>query len=174
MDVEGVDHDEDDTDEGAEEQVDADLDELFDVGADLLQLAEGFAGALVLEDLVGEGQGVADAVGVHLGTELLGDAADDVVLEILGDAGDEGDADGGAQEERDAAEELLGCVLLVLGGVVVDDVAEDEGVEEGEDLIDGGEEEGEEDLGEVLLQIAIKDRHGVLLMMPEAVGGCAA
>jgi hypothetical protein len=29
-------------------------------------------------------------------------------------------------------------------------------------------------LGEVLFQIAIKDRHGVLLMMPEAVGGCAA
>ena len=111
----------------------------------------------------GEGEGMADAVGVHLGADLLGDAVDDVVLDVLGDAGDEGDADGGAEEERDTAEELFGGVELVLGGVVVDDVAEDEGVEEGEDLVDGGEQERQENKGDVVLQVAVQDGHRIFL-----------
>ena len=66
VDIEGVDHDEDDADEGAEEQVDADLDEFFHVGADLLQFAQRFAAALILEDLVGQAERMPDAIGVHL------------------------------------------------------------------------------------------------------------
>ena len=100
------------------------------------------------------------------------DAADDVVLEILGDAGYERDADGGAEQQRDAAEELFRGVLLVFGGVVVDDVAEDEGVKKGEDLVDGGEQEGQQDEGEVVLQIAIEDRHVILLSWGKILKSC--
>ena len=51
-----------------------------------------------------------DAVGVDAGAELLRDDVDEVVLEILRDARNERDADRGAQQERDAAEELTGAV----------------------------------------------------------------
>ena len=74
-------------------------DELLRVGADLLELAERLAAALVLEDLEGQGQRVADAVGVELRAQPLRYDVDEVVLEVLGDAGDERDADGHRQEQ---------------------------------------------------------------------------
>ena len=66
MHAERVDHDEDDADERGEQDVDRDGDQLLDVGPHLLQLAERFAAALILEDRVGQLQRVPDAVGVEL------------------------------------------------------------------------------------------------------------
>ena len=64
--LEGVDHHEHDADERREDDVHERGDELLGVGADLLQLAERLAAALVLEDLEGQGQRVTNAVGVEL------------------------------------------------------------------------------------------------------------
>ena len=68
-------------------------DQLLDVGAHLLQLAERLAAALVLEDRIGQLERVADAVGVELRAQPLRDDVDEVVLEVLRDARDERDAD---------------------------------------------------------------------------------
>ena len=87
-------------------------DELLDVGAHLLQLAERFAAALILEHRVGQLERMPDAVGVELRAEPLGDDVDVVVLEVLGDARDERHADRGAEQQADAAEELAGGVFL--------------------------------------------------------------
>ena len=72
-------------------------DELLDVGADLLQLAERFAAALILEDRVGQFERMADAVGIECGADPLRDDVDEVVLEVLRDARDERHADGQRQ-----------------------------------------------------------------------------
>ena len=53
-------------------------------------------------------------------------------------------------------------VLVVLGGVVVDDVAEDQRVEEREDLIDRREDERERDERPIAAQIAGEKRHAML------------
>ena len=62
---------------------------------------------------------MSNPVRVELGTEALGDDVDEVVLEVLGDARDEGDADRGSQEQAYATKELPICVVVVLRGVVV-------------------------------------------------------
>ena len=81
-------------------------DQLLDVGAHLLQLAERLAAALVLEHRVGQLERVPDAVGVELRAQPLRDDVDEVVLEVLGDARDERHADRRRQQQADAAEEL--------------------------------------------------------------------
>ena len=88
----GVDHHEDDADERREQDVDRRRDQLLDVGAHLLQLAERLAAPLVLEHRVRQLQRVLDAVRVEPRAQALGDDVDEVVLEVLGDARDEGDA----------------------------------------------------------------------------------
>ena len=112
-------------------------DQLLDVGAHLLQLAERLAAALILEHRVGQLERVADAVGVELRAEPLRDDVDVVVLEVLGHARDERDADRRAEQQADAPEELAGRVFLEPGRVLVDDVAEDQRIEQREDLVDG-------------------------------------
>ena len=81
-------------------------DQLLDVGAHLLQPAERLAAALILEHRIGQLQRVPDAVRVELRAEPLGDDVDVVVLEVLGHARDERDADRRAEQQADAAEEL--------------------------------------------------------------------
>ena len=88
---------------------------------------------------------MGQAVGVERGSHPLGDDVDEVVLEVLGHPGDEGHAHGAQQQHGDPADELARGVLAEAGGVVVDDVAEDQGIAEGEHLVGGGEEEGEDD-----------------------------
>jgi hypothetical protein len=76
-------HDEDDTDERREDQVDGERDEFLHVRADLLELPQRLAAALVLEHGVRQLQRVPDAVGVHLRAEPLGDDVDEIVLKVL-------------------------------------------------------------------------------------------
>jgi hypothetical protein len=68
---------------------------------------------------------VAYAVGIKACAHLLRDQIDAVVLEILGHARHEGYANCGGQEPTHAPYELGAGVLAVLGGVVIDDEAED-------------------------------------------------
>ena len=154
-----VDHDEDHADHRGEQQVHGDGDELLDVGADLLQLAQRLAAALVLELRVGQFERVADAVGVDPRADLLGDQVDVVVLKVLGDAGDEGHADRRAQQERYAANELPDRVVVEARGVGIDDVAEDQRIEQREDLVDGRQHERGGNQLPVVPQIAVKSGH---------------
>ena len=163
---EGVDHHEDDADERREQDVDGRRDELLDVGADLLQPAERFAAALVLEHRIRQLERVADAVGVQLRAEPLGDDVDVVVLEVLRDARDEGDADRGAEQQADAPEELSGRVFLEPRRVVVDDVPEDQRVEQREDLIDGGQGERQRDQAAIVPKVAVEKLHGFMSIIP--------
>ena len=74
-------------------------------------VAERLAAALILEDRVRQLERVPDAVRVDLRADTLRDDVDEVVLEVLGDAGDEGDADRGGDVV--AAEDDLSGVRSV-------------------------------------------------------------
>ena len=95
------------------------------------------------------------------GAQPLRDDVDEVVLEVLGDAGHEGHADGGRQQQADAAEELAGAVLAIAGGVLVDDVPEDQRVEQREDLVDGRQAQGQDDKLAIVTQVAEQQGHAV-------------
>ena len=157
--AERVDHHEDDADERREQHVDRRRDQLLDVGAHLLQLAERLAAALILEHRVGQLERVPDAVRVELRAEPLRDDVDEVVLEVLRDARDERHADRRAEQQADAAEELAGRVLLEPGGVLVDDVAEDQRIEQREDLVDRRQHKRQRDQAAVVPEVAVEQLH---------------
>ena len=136
--------------------VDGGRDQPLDVGPHLLQLAERFAAALILEHRVRQLERMADAVGVELGAEPLRDQADVVVLKVLRHARDERDADRRREQQRDAPEELARRVLGEPRRVVVDDVPEDQGVEEREHLVDRREHERERDESPVVPQVRVE------------------
>jgi len=156
---EGVDDDEDHSDDGGEEDVHRRADQLLDVGADLLQLAEGLAAALVLEDRVRQRQRVPDAVGIDPRSEPLDDDVDEVVLEVLRHAADERRSHGEQQEEADAARELLHRVFVGARRVAVDDVAKDRRIEQREDLVHRRQEQGQDGELPVAAKIAQQQPH---------------
>src|SRR6266576_6153743 len=102
---------------------------------------------------------MADAVGVELCTQLLRDEADVVILEVLRHARDERHTHGSAQQEADTANELSSRVLLKPCGVLVDDVAKNQRIEEREDLIDRRQDERKGDQTPVVAQIGIQQFH---------------
>ena len=158
-----VDHHEDDADERGEEHVDRSGNQLLDIRTNLLQFPERFAAALILEDRVGQFERVADAVRVQPGAQPLGGDVDEVVLEVLRHARHECHTHRGGQEHAHPAEELAGGVLLEAGRVLVDDVPEDQRVEQGEDLVDGGEHQREQDEPPVVFQVASQELHSGII-----------
>src|SRR6185503_3046454 len=156
---ERVDHHENHADQRREQHVDRDGDQALDVGPDLLQLAERFSAPLVLERRVGQVERMPDAIRVQLRAEALGDEADDVVLEVLGYARDEGDADRRAEQQAHATEKFAGGIFLEPGRVLVDDVAEDQRIEQREDLVDGRQDERQRDQRSVVPEVGIEDPH---------------
>jgi hypothetical protein len=72
---------------------------------------------------------VADAIRIHLGPKPLCDDVDEVILEILGDAGNEGDAHCQEKQLARAGDELSRRIVAEAGRVIVDDVAEDQRIE---------------------------------------------
>ena len=102
---------------------------------------------------------MADPVRVDLGAQTLRDDVDEVVLEILRDARDEGDPHRRAEQQAHAPEELGGGVLLELRRVRIDDVAEDQRIEEREDLVDRRQHERERDQRPVTFQIREEQLH---------------
>src|SRR6185503_10518520 len=83
----------------------------------------------------------------------------DVVLEVLGDARDEGDADRRAEQQAHATEEFAGGIFLEPGRVLVDDVAEDQRIEQRKDLVDGRQDERQRDQRSVVPEVGIEDPH---------------
>ena len=69
---------------------------------------------------------------------MLGDHVNVIILKVLGDAGNEGDADRKAEEAAYAQNELAHGILVELGGVAIDDQAKNIGIEQRKCLIDGG------------------------------------
>jgi hypothetical protein len=159
VDGEGVDRHEHDAHQGGEHGVDGRGDELFHVRADLLQLAQRLAAALVLEHRVGQLQGVADAVRVDLRPQALRDHVDEVVLEVLGHARDEGHAHRRRQQQAHAGEELSGRVLPEPHGIAVDHVTKDERIEQGEDLVERGQEQGQGQEPAIAAQVRPEEPH---------------
>ena len=100
-----------------------------------------------------------ETVGIELRAQPLGDDVDEVVLEVLGDAGDERHSDGCSEEEAHTTDELPGRVVTVPGGVLVNDMAEYQGIEKREDLVHRRQEQGEEDELPVAAQITVEDSH---------------
>jgi len=102
---------------------------------------------------------VLDAVGVQLRADPLRDDVDVVVLEILRHARHERHADGRAEQQADAAEELACRVFLEAGGVLVDHMTEDQRVEQREDLVDRGQDEGQAHEALIAAQVAVEHLH---------------
>ena len=59
----------------------------------------------------------------------------------------------------DAAEEFAGGIFLEAGRVLVDDVAEDQRIEQREDLVDGRQDERQRDQRSVLPEVGVEDLH---------------
>jgi hypothetical protein len=98
---------------------------------------------------------MANAVGVNLRAQPLRDDIDVVVLKVFGNARDKGRAYGKAEQHAHAAEELVGGVLAISGGVVVDDMPEDDRIEKRKDLVDRRQAEDQRDHFPVTAEVRI-------------------
>ncbi len=105
---------------------------------------------------------MADAVGVQLSAEPLRDDVDVIVLEVFRDPRHESYPDRCRQQQAHALEEFAGRVLLEPRRVLVDDVAEDQRIEQREDLVDGGQDQRQHDQRPVLPQVGVEDFHKLL------------
>src|SRR5690242_9884887 len=102
---------------------------------------------------------MADPICVESRADLLGDQTDVVILKILSNSRNERHTNGRSQQSGDATDELCAGVLLVTGRVTVDDVPENEGIEQGKDLVDRGQKQGGEDKRPVIPEITPERGH---------------
>jgi hypothetical protein len=107
---------------------------------------------------------VPDSIRVHLGAYALDDDVDEVILKILGDSRNERDAHRQEQQLSRALDELRGLVLAKAGRVVIDDVAEDERIQEREDLVRCRKHQREQNQRAVFIEIRIEERHPRILL----------
>src|ERR1051325_3093625 len=103
---------------------------------------------------------MAHSIGINLCAEPLRYNVDVIVLEILCDPGNERNTNCGCEEQTDAMKELIRRVFGITRGVIVDDVTEDERIEEGEDLVDGRQNEDQDGEPAILLEVIEKNLHG--------------
>src|SRR6185436_20029226 len=159
--------DEDDAHHRQVQHVNDDVEEFFCIGPRLLKFAQSFAAALIFEDGVREFQGMPDSIGIHLGSQALRDDVGEVVLEVLGNAGNKSPTNRHRQPKADAADEYLFRQLFVWNGIVIDDASEDVRVEQREDLVDGRKDQRQDDEWPVMLEIGIEQFHvNVTAMYP--------
>ena len=128
MHAKGIDHHEDDADERNKDHIDGRRDKPFHVASNFLQLAQGLSATLVFEDLIRQIQRVLDSVGVHFRAQSLDD-------QILGYAGHKSHTHRRQQQKPSPSDELRLGVLVILGRVSIDDVAENDRVKKRKDLI---------------------------------------
>ena len=100
-----------------------------------------------------------DAVVEDLHAELLDDEVDDVVLHDARDAGEDREGDGEGEESEDAGDELAVGATVGVERVAVDDLAEDDGVDEAEELRDAGERQRQENEPAVRAQVRPQNSH---------------
>src|SRR5881409_523281 len=154
-----INHDEDNTHQRNEKNVDDGIRQTLHIGADFLELAKRFPAALIFEDRIWQLERVADSVGINLSAEPLGDDVDVVVLEILGYARNERYTYRGCQQQTHAPKKLAGCVFAIPRRVIIDHVTEDDRIEKRKDLVDRREHEDRCDEQPVLFEIREKNFH---------------
>jgi len=76
-----------------------------------------------------------DSFGIQLRAGPLSHHIDVIVLEVLGDSGNECDANRRAQEQRYTMDKLRRGVIVKPGSVPINDVPENERVQQRKDLI---------------------------------------
>ena len=153
VDVDGVDCHEDNANERGEEDIDKSANKSFDIGADFLKAAKRFAATLIFEQGVRQRERPFDASRIEFGAGLLGDDVDVIILEILGNSRDEGYEHREGQQRRHTLNEIANRILMKLGGVIINNVAENGWVEQRECLVDRRQNESEDDQTAVGLQI---------------------
>src|SRR3989442_11277729 len=133
---------------------------------------------------------MADPIRVHPRSQALHDHVHKIVLKILGHARDERYSNRRQQQQPRASNELRLCVLVIFGGVPVNDVTEDQRVEQRKYLVRGGQQKSNYHQLPVLLRIVkekfhcetrpslstnLDGRHGVLIQeLPHLFAECAA
>src|SRR5881628_2318138 len=100
-----------------------------------------------------------DTIGINLSTEPLCDDVDVVVLEIFRHTRNERDPNSGCEQQADASKELSRCVVAVSSGVVIDNVAKDDGIQERKDLVDRREHQDQYNEKPILLEVSEKNSH---------------
>src|SRR5437867_11426999 len=100
-----------------------------------------------------------DTIGINLSTEPLCDDVDVVVLEIFRHTRNERDPNSGCEQQAGASEELSGRVVAISSGVVIDNVAEDDGIQGRKDLVDRGERQDQYNEKPILVEGAEKNCH---------------
>ena len=154
-----IDHHEHQADERSENQIDRRGDELLHIGADLLQLAQRLAAALVFEEGVRQFQRMTDAVGVNARTHLLCDQVHEIILKVLCDPGNERDSDCSREQPANALDEFRLGQLGETGNIAVNNAAEDIRVEKRKHLVDRREDQRQDHQGPVLPEVGIKKFH---------------
>ena len=112
---------------------------------------------------------MAHSIGINLCAEPLRYNVDVIVLEILCDPGNERNTNCGCEEQTDAMKELIRRVFGITRGVIVDDVTEDERIEEGEDLVDGRQNEDQDGEPAILLEVIEKNLHRYKAVRAEVI-----
>ncbi len=113
---------------------------------------------------------MTDAIRIDGGAHPLSDHIDEVVLEILGHPRYEGDAHRGCEEGQHPAEEGSSIQFRVLGRVLVDHMTEDQRVEQGEDLVDGREQQRESHGSPMGLQVRPENVQSPLILLGRIPG----
>src|SRR5205823_4215469 len=98
--------------------------------------------------------------GVHFRSQPLDDYIRKIVLEVLGHARYECHTDRGQQQQASPADELSLGVLVILGGVSIDDVAENDRVKQRKNLISRGQEKRNNKEFPVLRGVSVEKFHG--------------
>src|SRR5438094_7553585 len=100
-----------------------------------------------------------DGIGINLSTQPFCNDVDVLVLAIFCHAGNERDPNRGCEQQADASKELSRCVVAVSSGVVIDNVAEDDGIQEGKDLVDRRQHQDQYNEKPVLSEVSEKNSH---------------
>jgi hypothetical protein len=116
------------------------------------QPAERFTASLVFEYFVGELEGLPDAVTIDVGTCLLNNHIQKIVLKIFGNARNHGHTNQSQQKQRNSLEELSRFGILYHRNIV-DHLAHDQRVHHGKPLVNGGKKQGEQEQFPISLQV---------------------
>jgi len=183
MERECINGNKDDADDDAEEDIDKGDNELFRICPDLCQDGKRLAAALVLELAEWQGHGMTEAVREDGSAEPLDDDLTEIILEGFGNAGDHGHTYEDAQIDQHVVDKLsLGTGTLVLpnfvmrsrvdnkmaflfwvgGEAVQTQLAKKIGVQHREDLVDGGQEKGQQYHPSIGLEIGKQNFHIII------------
>ena len=104
-----------------------------------------------------------DTVRVEFRAHPLGDDVQKVVLKVLRNPRNEGNAHRCSKQQADASEELPRRELVVLSGVLIDDFSHDNGIQHRKKLVDGRQDQRQADEKLVVFEVIKKKFHRKIL-----------